>query len=474
MYTNAFFLFTSQSQKSLRLCREREREQFYFSFLMTLHEIWTTAAEGRMSPKEQCKLWALRQVLRKQGEDDTQYEWMASQVMLARGSQRKKKVARHPGREAVRQFFERVDAAGDDWYPGYSAGQRGRKTEMTPGKRRAIATSMMAAKKRGTLPCYETAVTLAPNATWNETTNAPFSRYTINDVLTTDCYDEDPNKPWTWRFGTKRRALTGTDRGLRVEWAKRLKKEGFSESWFRDNVIWVDICSKVIPGSPQKALDQNQAAMNKKKRLMSVGSTQSSENLGGSSTAEKQCGFGDTRVFFFVALTRGVFGLKVFSTPGQFPGETPDGARILVNHLEPLLNKMLGTDAKKPRTLFSDRGPGFYHRKWGTITGDYEAACRTCGFKPWAGTNAKKGDRAQPPDIGDVLLHETTVSWLRSEEAKSRPREPWKETPVQLEKRLQQAARKINKSYDVRGLCMEFPQRLESLIKKTKSDRLSK
>ena len=54
-----------------------------------------------MSPKEQCKLWALRQVLRKQKEDEKQYAWMASQVTLADGE--------HPGRDAVRQFFERVD-----------------------------------------------------------------------------------------------------------------------------------------------------------------------------------------------------------------------------------------------------------------------------------------------------------------------------------------------------------------------------
>ena len=109
----------------------------------------------------------------------------------------------------------------------------------------------------------------------------------------------------------------------------------------------------------------------------------------------------------------------MFSKKGALPGETPEGAGLLVSHLPELLKKMLGPTARLPRTMFSDRGPGFFHRKWGTITGDYECACREYGFKPWAGTNSKKGPHAQPRDIGDVLLHETATSWLRREEEKT-------------------------------------------------------
>ena len=121
--------------------------------------------------------------------------------------------------------------------------------------------------------------------------------------------------------------------------------------------------------------------------------------------------------------------------------------------------------------FFSDRGPGFFHGKWGTITGDYESACRECGFKPWAGTNSKKGPRAQPREIGDVLLHETAVSWLRREEEKTRPRAPWLETPVELERRMLAAVRHINKEFDVHGLTMQFPERLHTLVV-TDGDRL--
>ena len=382
---------------------------------MALREAWTRAAEGRMSPSEQCKLWALREVLREQQQSDTQWEWMASRVQVVGGG--------NPARQSVQEFFQRLDKAGKGWYPGYTGGKRGRKKQMTPGKRSNLAKSMMAGKKRGVNPCYETALVLAPSATLNEETQAPFSRTTINAVLTTDCYDEDPSRPWEFRFGSKRRALTAADKEERRDWAERLLKECRSAAWCCQNLLWVDFCAKVIPGTPVKALDQACTAKNKKKRLMSPGSRNDSANLGGTPLADKQCSVGDTRVYFLVALTRGVLGVHVFDA--DFPGESPAGAGLLVAALPPLLRKMLGSSDRHPRTIVSDRGPGFYHGRWGTITGDYEHACRVHGFKPWCGTNSKEGPRAQPADVGDVLLHETSVSWLRRAEERCRPKVPW-------------------------------------------------
>ena len=147
---------------------------------------------------------------------------------------------------------------------------------------------------------------------------------------------------------------------------------------------------------------------------------------------------------------------------------------MLVGRLPGLLNKMLGRSARKPRTIFTDRGPGFYHRTWGTITGDYESACREHGFKPWQGSNAKKGPHAQPGDIGDVLLHETAISWMRRREEATRPTKPWEETPHDVAARLQAAVCHVNEQFEVRALCMEFPQRLHDLVNKTRGDRLPK
>ena len=357
-------------------------------------------------------------------------------------------------------------------HPGYP-----RIPQDTPGYHCEKPTDTPALHHPGThppRPIYDLALAYCESATFNETTQKPFSRQKINEVLTTDCYDETPERPWEFRFGAKRRPLTTEAKELRVGWGTRLQREGHTAAWFRDNILWMDICSKVIPGTPAVALDQARSAQNKKKRLMSPGSTDDSANLGGSETADKQCSWGSTRVYFGAVLTRGVFGIVVFTDVDEFPGETPEGARLLVEQLPALLNKMLGADAKKPRTIFTDRGPGFYHRRWGTVTGDYESACREQGFKLWVGPNSKQGPRAQPPDVADVVLHETAISWLRVEEEQTRPTRPWEETPKQLAVRLQRGVSRINKDFDVRGLCMEFPDRLHTLVKKKGGDRLPK
>ena len=135
---------------------------------------------------------------------------------------------------------------------------------------------------------------------------------------------------------------------------------------------------------------------------------------------------------------------------------------------------MLGPEAPKPRTLFTDRGPGFYAGT-GSITAEYDAACRRNGFRPWAGPDATRGPHAQPGDISDVLLHETAMAWLRDRLHKSTAsvRKPWEETPTEVAARLQTVVAGINRDCDVSGLCMEFPDRLLKL-RQSKGDRLKK
>ena len=59
-----------------------------------------------------------------------------------------------------------------------------------------------------------------------------------------------------------------------------------------------------------------------------------------------------THTCFLVALTRGVPGIKVFSKQGVFPGETPEGAGLLVILLPAPLKMMLGSGARLPRAFF--------------------------------------------------------------------------------------------------------------------------
>ena len=188
---------------------------------MALRAAWSRAPPKCMPPSEQCKLWGLREALRMLGQDDTQYQQMAGRVFVngqddALGNE-------HPGRQSVREFFQRVDTDFKGWYPGRTSGaKRGAKTQLTPGKRKTIAQSMMAAKKRGARPCYDLAKARCPTSTANPKTGEAFSRNVINVVLTSDCYDKTPDRPWEFRYGAKRRALLPEDQEQRADWGRRL------------------------------------------------------------------------------------------------------------------------------------------------------------------------------------------------------------------------------------------------------------
>ena len=115
---------------------------------MALRDAWGRAAAKSMPPMEQCKLWGLREALRMLGQDDSQYQWMAQQVFVNGPDNALSDT--HPGRQSVREFFQRVDSDFQGWYPGRAFGEKpGPKTQLTPGKRKLLAQSMMAAKKRG-------------------------------------------------------------------------------------------------------------------------------------------------------------------------------------------------------------------------------------------------------------------------------------------------------------------------------------
>ena len=128
----------------------------------------------------------------------------------------------------------------------------------------------------------------------------------------------------------------------------------------------------------------------------------------------------------------------------------------------------------RPRTLFPDKGPGFYHGRWGVVTADFSAAVAHEGLRLWAGTNASHGPRAQPGDVADVLPHETANGWLRLRLDSSAARVPklWEETPAKFAKRLAECVADVNETCGASELCRSFPKRLADL-QKAKGDRLS-
>ena len=113
-------------------------------------------------------------------------------------------------------------------------------------------------------------------------------------------------------------------------------------------------------------------------------------------------------MWWFMVLTRGKIRLHIMGDQHtwRLNGE---GMSAFVEQLPGILREMLGDAAPKPRVIFSERGPGLYNTGTGIIVHAYKNALKKQGFRPWAGDDATW----QPPDVPDVLLHETAAGWVR-------------------------------------------------------------
>jgi hypothetical protein len=142
---------------------------------------------------------------------------------------------------------------------------------------------------------------------------------------------------------------------------------------------------------------------------------------------------------------------------------------LFVERLPGVLRKMLGREARLPRNVFTDRGTGMYIPT-GLVVAKYNAAIDANDFNLYWGIDAQR----QSPDMGDILLHETAVSWFRSVMKDEKPVvPPWEETLAQWTQRARRVTRAINRDYNVAGLCREFPQRLADVVER-QGDRLRK
>ena len=139
-----------------------------------------------------------------------------------------------------------------------------------------------------------------------------------------------------------------------------------------------------------------------------------------------------------------------------------DGQAVVVGMLPRILKKMLGKDATYPDYIFTDRGPGYYHPSSGTINPEYLGALTEHGLTSWAGEHSKW----QPPDLPDVLLHETAVAWIRKylKQHPVRLVQSVEENVNRVRTFLEEACVHINTFYEVDGLCNSLPDRLKALV----------
>ena len=99
---------------------------------------------------------------------------------------------------------------------------------------------------------------------------------------------------------------------------------------------------------------------------------------------------------------------------------------------------------------------------YGSISASIDLELTEGGFRPFAGHFAAE----QPPDIPDVLLHETAISWVKSREGKTKPPKAWEETREAFTARMRGIVQEVNASCDVEGLCYGFLKRLGELVER--------
>ena len=142
----------------------------------------------------------------------------------------------------------------------------------------------------------------------------------------------------------------------------------------------------------------------------------------------------------------------------ECPGDRPEAAAPFLAKVRAVLNARF-RGAPPPRTVFVDRGAGFYNAGTGGITHEFKAALADHGLKAFMGDDASQ----QPGSLWEMMLHETAVSWIRRGLIWNMPPRPWEETPTEYACRLRAVVADINTRYDVEGLCRELPQRVLAL-----------
>ena len=361
--------------------------------------LWKKAKRGRLSPLMQAKAWGLSEA----GVPPVE---IAAKLTKGGGGA--------PSREAVRRLLERIEED-PGWYPGKRPeAAYGRAPVLAGAKRKQVADSAMTLKRRGVEPTYASVTAQCPKAALNPATGQPVNKHALYKVLKEDCHDEGADEPWVCEATLSKSALRPAEREARKKWAKALLDGGRTGAWYYQNVIWTDISNSIIPGDEKKAFQMTMARKNRR-RWHSPDAKGHSENFTPSKDALKQCSFQDHRIYWAPVLARGKLEVLVFDE--DFPGETSVGAAALVDRIPRVLARRFPSATRLPRMVFVDRGRGFYAPR-GHITNLFKSALGRAKLAPFAGDNAA----SQPPNIADILPHETVTAWIRLREARSRPR----------------------------------------------------
>ena len=313
----------------------------------------------------QAKAWALREVWNDQEESSYgMLEYIAGKLVKVGPEGGRPE---HPTKQAMEQFFQKVDAD-PDWYPGKSTQEKHGPSPVVNATNQAIvARSAMAMKTRGEEPTYSQLVAANPKALLNADTEAPVDKKIVYNILRKRCYDnvDDPDDTWKHQARLSQNALTDGQKKERDLWAQGFQesdigKKRRSANWFFEKVVWTDICNSILPRT-QKRSEEMILARKGHKGWGSSKTKRASKNLRGNKSKLKQKSGDSIKVWWAPVLTRGKLHIEMLGE--SFPGETAEGAAILIQKVRAALNiRFRGDD--KPSIVFVDRGAGFLPTTW--------------------------------------------------------------------------------------------------------------
>ena len=205
MALSSFALLAPAASRLQGLPHER-RSALPSPAMSSLESLWKEGRKGALCPLEQMRAWALRVTQRDLlgGEGAVNYAAIADRVTKVGGG--------HPGRDAIRQFLDRVDAD-PDWYPGKNYKTRSGPAPVLRGaKRRQVAKSAMGLKKGGGEPTYPAIAARCPAAVLNPDTREAVDKKQVYALLKSDCYDRTPEEPWACEPVYTRRFLPDVGR----------------------------------------------------------------------------------------------------------------------------------------------------------------------------------------------------------------------------------------------------------------------
>jgi len=299
----------------------------------TLSKLWLHAPDDRLCAREQAKAWALRELWKADGKGTYgMYSFIASKVKKHKNG---KPVGDSPTNASMKEFFEKVD---EDqlWFPGKHSGEkRGPKRVLRGPKVSAIVSAAKRLKGEGTEPTYGAVLAACPNATRNPDTDMPVCKNLVYTVFREACYDQDPSCLWEHASRLSRAALTDDMKSKRWAFAKHMLLIRHTELWYYNNLVWCDLCNSILPRTQKKAREMALARKGGK-GWMSADSKHHSENLRLPKAVLKMSSSDTVRVWWVPILTRGK--LHIEPLPDNFPGETEEGASIMVAKVRAALN----------------------------------------------------------------------------------------------------------------------------------------